>query len=107
MQKYGELPSNPGETIDDKLKDLVMHAQIQLTENGSLMGGDAVWDYEKGDSVSISVEHALEEKIKKAWNVLSKEGTILMNLVSTPYAGLHGSLKDKYGFRWIFTVADY
>ena len=97
MEKYGAHAPKP------EMKDLVRHAEMRLTETGGLTGGDATWPYEKGGSVNILLR-VPEEKAKEAWKVLSQEGVVLSELAPFEEGGLMGSLKDKYGFIWIFTV---
>lgn len=68
------------------------------------MGSDGNRDFPNSEKVVISVELDSEERAKNAWNVLEDGGTILMDLQPTFFAKLHGSVKDKYGVSWMFTV---
>ena len=86
-------------------KDLVLHAELKLTEYGSILGADGKRDLQDAEKVCISVELDSEERAKNAWNILKEDGTIHMDLQSTFFSKLHGSLKDKYGVTWMFTVA--
>jgi PhnB protein len=104
MQKYGDMPPNPNFPVAERDKDLVLHAQLKLTDSGYIMGSDGNRDFQDGDKVSISVELDSEERAKNAWNVLREGGTIRMDLQPTFFAKLHGSVKDKYGVTWMFTV---
>jgi PhnB protein len=104
IQKYGDMPPNPQFPVAEKDKDLVLHAQLKLTESGYIMGSDGNRDFQNGEKVCISVEFDSEEHAKNAWNVLKEGGTIHMNLQQTFFSKLHGSVKDKYGVTWMFTV---
>lgn len=104
MQKYGDMPPNPEFPVSDSDKDLVLHAQLKLTENGFIMGSDSSRETGDGDKVCISVELNSEERAIKAWNILKEGGTIQMDLQATFFAKLHGTVKDKYGVNWMFTV---
>lgn len=104
MQKYGEMPSDPNFPIAESDKNLVLHAQLKLTDSGSIMGSDGKRDFPDSQKVVISVELNSEDCAKNAWNVLADGGTILMDLQPTFFAKQHGSVKDKYGVSWMFTV---
>ncbi|PFP25971.1 hypothetical protein COJ96_19685 [Bacillus sp. AFS073361] len=104
MQKYGEMPPDPNFPISESNKDLVLHAQLKLTDSGIIMGSDGKRDIPNGEKVVISVELDSEEQLKKAWNVLADGGSVFMDLQPTFFAKLHGSVKDKYGVSWMFTV---
>lgn len=104
IQKYGEMPPSPNFPVEESDKDLVLHAQLRLTETGFIMGSDVNRDINNGENVCISVEPNSEELAEKAWNVLKEGGEIQMELQQTFFAKLHGTMKDKYGVIWIFTV---
>ncbi|MCM3118227.1 VOC family protein [Neobacillus sp. MER 74] len=104
MQKYGEMPPDPNFPISESDKNLVLHAQLKLTDSGIIMGSDGKRDIPNGEKVVISVELDSEEQAKKAWNVLADGGSVFMDLQPTFFAKLHGSVKDKYGVSWMFTV---
>lgn len=104
MQKYGDMPPNPEFRIDERDKDLVLHAHLKLTENGYIMGSDGSRDFKEGQKVCISVELNYEDPAIKAWNILKEGGNIVMDLQPTFFSKLHGSVMDKFGIIWMFTV---
>ncbi|MFO1441857.1 VOC family protein [Bacillus sp. Bva_UNVM-123] len=104
MQTYGDMPPNPQFPVEEHDKDLVLHAELKLTESGYLMGSDGKRELQDAEKVCISVELHSEERAAYAWNVLKDGGTIHMELQPTFFSKLHGSVKDKYGVTWIFTV---
>ena len=105
MQKYGDIPSSPEFPISESDKDLVLHSEIKLTESGSILGSDSNRVSSDSEKVVISVEPGSEERTIKAWNILKDGGTIYMDLQPTFFAKLHGSVKDKFGVTWMFTVS--
>ena len=105
MQKYGDIPSSPEFPISESNKDLVLHSEIKLTESGSILGSDSNRVSSDSEKVVISVEPGSEERAIKAWNILKDGGTIYMDLQPTFFAKLHGSVKDKFGVTWMFTVS--
>ncbi|MFJ7930773.1 VOC family protein [Peribacillus sp. NPDC096448] len=104
MQKYSEIPSNPDFPVEESDKDLVLYSQLRLTEDGIIMGSDSNRELNDSDKMVVSVELNSEEKARKAWNILKEDGSINMDLHETFFAKLHGSLKDKFGVSWMFTV---
>lgn len=104
MQKYSEFPSSPDFPVEESDKDLVLYSQLRLTKDGIIMGSDSNRELNNSDKVVVSVELNSEEQARKAWNILKEEGSIHMDLHETFFAKLHGSLKDKFGVSWMFTV---
>jgi PhnB protein len=43
--------------------------------------------------------------VKTAWDILKQDGKIHMELTPSFFAVLHGSLQDKFGINWMFTVS--
>ena len=105
MQKYGDIPSSPEFPISESNKDLVLHSEIKLTESGSILGSDSNRVSSDSEKVVISIEPGSEERAINAWNNLKDGGTIYMDLQPTFFAKLHGSVKDKFGVTWMFTVS--
>lgn len=104
MQKYGDVPPNPEFPVAESDKNLVLHAQLKLTETGSIMGSDSNRELKDGGKVVISVELDSEDRAKNAWNLLKEGGFVQMDLQPTFFAKLHGSVQDKFGVTWMFTV---
>ncbi len=104
MQKYGEIPPSETFTVAESDKELVLHAQLKLTETGYIMGSDTQREMGDSNGLAISIELNSTECAEKIWTVLKEEGTVLMELQPSFFAKLHGTVKDKYGFSWMFTV---
>ncbi|PLS07178.1 VOC family protein [Neobacillus cucumis] len=104
IQKYGDMPPNPEFPVAENDKNLVLHAQLKLTESGMIYGSDGQRNYEGSPKVTISVELDSEEKALNAWEILKEGGSVYMELQPTFFAKLHGSVQDKYGVTWMFTV---
>ncbi|PLR98483.1 VOC family protein [Bacillus sp. T33-2] len=104
IQRYGDIPSSPEFPIAEEDKELILHSELKLTKAGSIFSSDGKRDYPDSGRVSISVELDSEDQAQHAWNVLKEGGTVHMDLKPTFFAKLHGSLKDKFGVAWMFTV---
>ncbi len=104
MQKYDEMPEIPGFVLTDDMKKLVIHTCVKLTEDGYIFASDTQSDYLASGKISISVELEDEAVARKAWDVLKTDGEVKMDLAPAFFAQLHGTVKDKYGVSWMFTV---
>ncbi|WP_045520953.1 VOC family protein [Neobacillus niacini] len=104
IQKYGDMPPNPDFPVAESDKNLVLHAELKITETGYIMGSDYQQDLQDAGKVCISVELNSEEHAINAWNILKDGGNVHNDLQPTFFSKLHGSLKDKFGVTWMFTV---
>lgn len=104
IQKYSEMPADSDFTVDENDKDLILHAEVRITESATILGADMKQESLDSGKVAISVELDSQERAKNAWNMLSNGASIHMDLQPTFFAKLHGSLKDKFGVTWMFTV---
>ena len=104
IQKYGDMPASPDFPIAESDQNLVLHVELKITETGSILGSDYGQNLQDAGKVCISVELTSEDKAMNAWNVLKDGGTVHNDLQPTFFAKLHGSVKDKYGITWMFTV---
>ncbi|MDF2536203.1 MAG: Glyoxalase/bleomycin resistance protein/dioxygenase [Bacillales bacterium] len=106
MQKYGDMPLNPDFPVSENDKNLVLHSYLKLTEGGYIMASDSTMHSPGGnsDGLSLSVELDSVEMAQKVWDALKVDGKVLMDMAPSFFAKAHGSLKDKYGYTWMFTV---
>lgn len=102
-QTYGDMPPNPAFPISEEDKGLVLHARIAI-DNMELQCADASGSIEMGSNMYVSFTTADADKVKKAWDILKENGHIYMELAPSFFAVLHGSLKDKFGVNWMFTL---
>ena len=102
MQKFSDMPPNPNYPVAEENKDLVLHARLQIGE-AMFMCSDSSGHTAPGSNMYISItgDKAL---VEGAWNDLKEGGKVEMDLTPTFFAELHGSLQDKFGINWMFTV---
>ncbi len=103
IQKYGEMPPNPNFPVAEADKNLVLHARIQIG-GMEFMGADSTQRNTVGDNMYINVATPDESMVQKAWDTLKEDGEIYMDLAPSFFAKWHGSLRDKFGVSWMFTV---
>ena len=101
-QKYKDLP--PGSNFSaTKTDDLVLHARITI--NGSeVICVDSSESVQSGSNTFLNITSTDIDMIQKAWDILARGGEIFTELEPSFFAQLDGSLKDKFGINWIFSV---
>lgn len=55
-------------------------------------------------TMSYGINFDTEEEVRKAYEALSKEGTILRPIGSLPWSACSADVLDKYGVYWYITV---
>jgi uncharacterized glyoxalase superfamily protein PhnB len=55
-------------------------------------------------TMSYGINFDSEEEVKKAYDVLAEEGTVLLPLGSLPWSSCCADVIDKYGIYWYITV---
>jgi PhnB protein len=101
-QTYGDIP-NPGFPVSDEMKGLVLHSRL-VWEGSELMCADASERHQYGDTMYVSVSTTDEALVRRAWDILKDGAEVYMDLAATFFSGAHGSLRDRFGINWMFTV---
>lgn len=105
--QHGDMPQHSAIPTSSEYKTKVMHAQLKLTDNGTISGADVTYPIETGNTISIHVLLPNEQFAQQVFFSLSKDGVILSELSTNPppdQDGMSGSVTDKYGFTWIITA---
>jgi len=102
MEKYGDMP-DPGFPVAENDKDLVLHARLKIGDT-EIMAADSGHRRCPGENMYVTVTAADGAAVHKAWDALKQDGEIYMDLTPTFFAALHGSLRDRFGINWMFTV---
>ncbi len=102
ISTFKDLPENPEFVVTDEMKDLVMNAEILLSEDHAIQLSDNMpgVSYAVGDNVSIVFNDDDTEVITRIFNSLAEDGKIEMPLQPTFWSVLYGAVVDKYGFFW-------
>ena len=104
MQKYGDLPPGPAFPVAASDKGLVLHSRLTI-KGSELMCADAHERSEEGTNMYVAVTSPDTAFVKKAWDILKDGAEIYMELAPSFFASLHGSLQDRFGINWMFTVS--
>ena len=101
-QKYGDLPEDKAFSMNEMDKDLILYSRLVLG-GVDIMLSDTVENVGAGGPVSVSVTLD-RDRFQKAWDVLEKGGEVTRHPSATFFAETHGSLRDRFGVNWMFTV---
>lgn len=103
IKTYGDMPPDPAFPVAPRDKDLVLHARFKV-DGFEIMCADSRERVTPGDNMYVTLTTQNEAMVRKAWDVLAEGGETYMALQSSFFAKLHGSLRDKFGMNWMFTV---
>jgi PhnB protein len=100
VQTIGESPI--ADKMPVQMKDLILHARL-TNGNLVLMGSDMVGEegLTKGNSVSLMLDCASEEEVRRYYAALAAGGRATHNLEVSFWGALFGDLIDKYGNQWL------
>lgn len=108
IMTFGDAPEDPGFSVPEESKNLVMHTQL-------IISGDIVMFSDtfpgmplvKGNNISLTVVTDDMDEITEAFNQLKAEGKVEMELQETFWSKYYGSLVDKYGITWQFSMYEH
>ena len=106
IQRMSEAPTPDGKPLAEEDKNLVMNVQLPILGGHLLMGTDAPesmgFKLSFGNNIFINLEPDTREETDRLFKALSEGGEVEMQLQEMFWGGYYGSLKDKFGVRWMF-----
>jgi PhnB protein len=102
-QCYGDMPPTGGFTVAEEDKGLVLHSRLMI-DGTEIMCADSTDRHQPGDNMYITLTTTNAAQVHQAWEVLKQGGEVYMELTPTFFAAAHGSLRDRFGVNWMFTV---
>lgn len=103
IKTYGDMPPDPAFPVVQRDKDLVLHARFKV-DGFEIMCADSRERVTPGDNMYVTLTTQNEAMVRKAWDVLAEGGETYRALQPSFFAKLHGSLRDRFGMNWMFTV---
>lgn len=87
--------------------DLVMHGQFRAGPGAPFMGCDVPAAWGKGGMGDSSVFHAAKDaaEARRVFEALAEGGQVMMPLGPTFWSPAFGMLTDRWGARWMISVA--
>jgi PhnB protein len=103
-QTYGQMPPHPDFPVQEEHKELIMNVQFEIGGQLLMASDAAQYSADPGTSSYVTVTAEDKKFITKAWDILKEDGEVFYDLQPSFFAGLHGSLRDKFGINWMFTA---
>jgi PhnB protein len=106
IHRFGDAPASPDQPpMSEADKNLVMHLELPLLGDHSLMGTDAPetmgFKVIQGNNVHISLLPDTRADAERLFNGLAVNAEIEMPLQEMFWGAYYGSLTDQFGIRWM------
>ncbi|MFC4598897.1 VOC family protein [Cohnella hongkongensis] len=105
MHTFDSMPADPDYPLPPEAKNRIMHAFLNIG-GGTLMFSDTFpgMPYQQGNNFSLALVLDDERAIRDAFDKLKEGGSVKMELQEVPWSKVYGSLTDKYGIAWQFSL---
>ena len=99
---YADMPPNPHFTVTEEMKSLILHGELFVDKEQSIMLADDMRPGEgvMGNALSLTLLMDDEDEQRRIFMALAEGGTILMPLAQTFWSVCFGSLTDRFGVTW-------
>lgn len=103
IMTFSQVPSGSGFPQPEGMEDKIMHAEIEITENFTLMMADNMphWPYQPGNTYSIVITSEDLAEIQKMYDKLKNQSEVVMELQKTFWSPAYAFLIDRYGVHWM------
>jgi PhnB protein len=98
------MPPDPAFPIAEGDRELVLHARLTI-DGTELLCADTSEKSSASGNMYITLTTSDAVLVRKAWDALKDGGEVYMDIASSFFARLHGSLRDRFGINWMFTVS--
>ena len=106
--RFKDFPME-GVEIPEKDGDKMMHISLPIGEESILMASDVLQplgpELVQGNNVYVMVSPDTKEEADQIFTGLSQGADIEMPIADQAWGDYFGSLKDKFGVRWMVDVA--
>lgn len=102
MTTFGEGAPGQGEPENN-----IMHAELTIRPEMSLMASDMSENNTPTDRMSVSLSGQADEleKLKGCWEKLSEGASVEVPMATAPWGDTFGMLTDKFGIKWMVNIA--
>ena len=105
MMPYSELPPGDDTAVPPEMASWIMHGTLLWPDGGRLMASDTLdADHPRMEGASISMALPDVDAGRRAFERLAEGGEIGMPYESTFWAPGFGTLRDRFGTRWMITT---
>lgn len=102
LTRFSSIPPSPLFEIPDDYKDRVLQCELYIGDEFIRMsdcGPMTKLNNSNTEKIALCFEGTVAE-VRHAYDVLSKDGNIGMELEKTFFSELHGVVYDKFGVMW-------
>ncbi|MFB6466832.1 VOC family protein [Cytobacillus sp. Hz8] len=105
IMTFGDSPQNPDYQLPEEAKNLVMHTRITIS-GSNVMFSDVFpgYPFQQGNNISLAFVSKDQNEIISCFNELKEGGKVEMELQETFWSKCYGSLTDKFGIGWQFSL---
>jgi PhnB protein len=108
VKRFKEL-SFPGNEIDEKEAEKIMHIVLPIGTNSILMGSDTpafMGKHNENETRSkISINAESKEEADRLFNGLLEGAQIEMPIADSPWGSYFGMLRDRFAIEWMIDFA--
>jgi len=107
LMTFGEIPQAPEEAKHEDIKDLIMHARLQIS-GSNVMFSDVFpsMPFIEGNNITLAIVSTDRQEIESAYAQLQEGGSIAMELQETFWSKCYGMVTDKFGIQWQLSLGD-
>lgn len=102
--RFKDLPME-GVSIPEEDQDKIMHIALPIGEDDILMASDTLrslgQELVQGNNAYVSAHPASKEEADRIFSALAEAAEIEMPIADQVWGDYYGSLKDKFGVRWM------
>lgn len=106
LMRYAEAPFV--QNAPEAAKGKIMHGQLPITEAVHLMASDSVEGFgsplKVGNNYNISIVAKDKAEADRAFEALSKGGTVRMPIANAPWGPYFGMCTDRFGVQWMVSL---
>lgn len=86
--------------------DSIMHGVLTIEEGVEIMGTDGMAEHpaKQGENFAVALSGTDQEKLTKAFDVLSEGGNVKAPLKVESWGATFGWLEDKFGINWMINI---
>lgn len=99
MDFFRNAPHNPGFSVTDDMKDLVMHGSITICGT-SFNFSDSQEKTIAGNMICFNVFLQSADEVSSAFEKLKKGGKVIIELGPQFFSNMYGSVVDRFGIKW-------
>jgi PhnB protein len=101
IMRWSEMPPDPKMPMDENWQNKIMHCSLIINKDITIYLSDSLVEkIPPNNTVFLHVVFDTENELRKAFDMLSVDGTVNMPVENTFWGSIYGDLVDKFGIGW-------